>query len=744
MLFFSSSSSPSKKTTQNSLSTWISLLESSQLESKKLCLYQIQASLPLPEKEREILIPILFSALKKAKEETKGLILKTLRCLLISRQGQEKSYLLKEVERLKSQLVDFVQEDQKSSKKDDDLIRFIYKLVSLPKEEPKEKNGEENRKDSSLEKPTIFPVTEREDKKRKRPRLGTILVRRNTLSQQQLENALEEQKMKGGKLGEVLILLGYLNSKEVGLALAVQFSLPYVDVYRGTIPDEVISLIPHSIAQEKNREVIPLRHWKNKILVAIQDPCSRIAEDLSFFLGLEIELALTSPEAMGKALRRYYGEKREGSFDYTSLKFSDDVKDKGDCLSRRPKEKDREPVFSDKELTKENLSPQRISRKRIPFGRKKSFSSEEKENGPKQKNFEHFLSKEAGKPGLLEHLFTRSNLLLKSIQVTIGLKFILLVNAFDIIVEEINAYRQEISQAWRMFRGNQPEIKRDNSQQQVSNIIEDLCASRLQLSRLFLWAGFEREKQTKDFVCLEKNRRMLESRFPLKIVMETRSHLNQMKQNLALMAPLPAQKRIPRSLTNFLSSFFPSPAHFFVSWRDLFVLTFQLSYSRREVEEMYRNLIIHYFVLIAHYQKTCVENIAEEIKDLLPIKEYEHVMIQRLDIPEREDNLEAAIEECQNSIQRLIQVLCNPDALMNPRKWSRYDLVWEMGKNRDNNAVHPFFALELERWLYTVVKIALKKKGFKMNEKEKQLRWREEKEFRQRLTLEKKCSLSFL
>jgi hypothetical protein len=54
-------------------------------------------------------------------------------------------------------------------------------------------------------------------------RLGDIVVERNMVTPQQLEQALEEQRVTGGKLGETLVELGFITRDELAGAISEQW-----------------------------------------------------------------------------------------------------------------------------------------------------------------------------------------------------------------------------------------------------------------------------------------------------------------------------------------------------------------------------------------------------------------------------------------------------------------------------------------------------------------------------------------
>lgn len=55
--------------------------------------------------------------------------------------------------------------------------------------------------------------------------VGSILLRRKFITQDQLDHALEQQEAAGGKLGEVLVNMGFVERSDVEAALRYQESL---------------------------------------------------------------------------------------------------------------------------------------------------------------------------------------------------------------------------------------------------------------------------------------------------------------------------------------------------------------------------------------------------------------------------------------------------------------------------------------------------------------------------------------
>ena len=142
-------------------------------------------------------------------------------------------------------------------------------------------------------------------------KLGSILVKDGIITESQLEEALRNQVIFGGKIGTNLIELGYITTERLSDALARHKGVPHVnpsDIH--SIPPEVILLIPSELA--KKHQVIPVKLEKKRLTVAMSDPADLAAVDrLSFMTGMYINPVVIPELLLIMALERYYKIKRE-------------------------------------------------------------------------------------------------------------------------------------------------------------------------------------------------------------------------------------------------------------------------------------------------------------------------------------------------------------------------------------------------------------------------------------------------
>ena len=135
-----------------------------------------------------------------------------------------------------------------------------------------------------------------------RPMLGWVLVKRGSITAEQLDVALAEVKRTGMRLGEVLISRGWLFEGDLARALAMQFELEYVDLSVTSLDQYVARMLPLEVA--RRMFAVPVR-WvgENGILVAVADPCDVDVAGLEQILKHQVTVAVGERTAIQSAWR---------------------------------------------------------------------------------------------------------------------------------------------------------------------------------------------------------------------------------------------------------------------------------------------------------------------------------------------------------------------------------------------------------------------------------------------------------
>src|SRR5690242_12359046 len=136
-------------------------------------------------------------------------------------------------------------------------------------------------------------------------RIGELLVREKMLSLQQLQQAQDEAKRTGKRLGATLARLGYVDDQRLTQFVAKQYSLPSINLSEIEIDQAVLKLVPREICEK--HQVIPVRRNGPTLVVAMADPSNIYAiDELKFLTQYNIDPVVSSEAGIEAALSRYY------------------------------------------------------------------------------------------------------------------------------------------------------------------------------------------------------------------------------------------------------------------------------------------------------------------------------------------------------------------------------------------------------------------------------------------------------
>lgn len=149
-----------------------------------------------------------------------------------------------------------------------------------------------------------------------------LLLRDGVVSLDQLSEATTLARETDIPIAEALIQLSYAEPAAVYKAMAKFHKLVFVDLAEVKIADEVIQLVPESVARE-NR-IIPYKDEDGALHVLVNDPFDlETIEKLRFILNRKIETALAPRESILEAINRYYGQVEGESADSILQEFTD-------------------------------------------------------------------------------------------------------------------------------------------------------------------------------------------------------------------------------------------------------------------------------------------------------------------------------------------------------------------------------------------------------------------------------------
>lgn len=141
---------------------------------------------------------------------------------------------------------------------------------------------------------------------RQKIKLGDVLVNAGTITEEQLQQALAEQKQKDIPLGKALVQLGFLTEEKFLNNLAAQLKIPYLDMQGVKISQEAIRKVSESVARK--HMIIPIDIENGTLRLAMADPLDIFAVDeVTIQSGLDVATVLAAESDIERAIQEEYG-----------------------------------------------------------------------------------------------------------------------------------------------------------------------------------------------------------------------------------------------------------------------------------------------------------------------------------------------------------------------------------------------------------------------------------------------------
>ncbi len=136
-------------------------------------------------------------------------------------------------------------------------------------------------------------------------KLGEILVRENLITPQQLREALDYQRVNGGRLGSNLVKLGVISDDVITAVLSRQYGVPSINLDLFHIEPSIIKLISQEVALKYT--VLPISRVGATLTLAMADPTNVFAmDDIKFMTELNVEPVIASEASIQMAIGKYY------------------------------------------------------------------------------------------------------------------------------------------------------------------------------------------------------------------------------------------------------------------------------------------------------------------------------------------------------------------------------------------------------------------------------------------------------
>jgi len=121
----------------------------------------------------------------------------------------------------------------------------------------------------------------------------------------QLEAALSHQRNWGGKLGCVIVELGFAREEDIARVISEKMGVPYMNLFEPELSPDIFKVLKADMA--KKFGVVPVRKEANMLVLAMSDPMDiETMDNIRFITGLTIKPVMAMATEIKDAIRKYY------------------------------------------------------------------------------------------------------------------------------------------------------------------------------------------------------------------------------------------------------------------------------------------------------------------------------------------------------------------------------------------------------------------------------------------------------
>ncbi|HEY8500968.1 MAG TPA: type II secretion system protein GspE, partial [Clostridia bacterium] len=165
--------------------------------------------------------------------------------------------------------------------------------------------------------------------------LGNQLIKLGKITPEQLEKALKQQKLIGekgkkGKLGQILVDMGFCTEEDIADAMAKKSGSVYYSLNKYVIDINAMNLIPPETAVKY--QALAIGFDGGRLLVAFMNPDDIIAiDDLRILTGYDIQPVVVPDKELTAAIKKYVR-------DSSDIEHEDDYVEEIDLTEEMPED----------------------------------------------------------------------------------------------------------------------------------------------------------------------------------------------------------------------------------------------------------------------------------------------------------------------------------------------------------------------------------------------------------------------
>jgi general secretion pathway protein E len=141
---------------------------------------------------------------------------------------------------------------------------------------------------------------------RSKEKIGELLLRHTSLTRAQLEESLEQQRLEGGLLGDILLQRNFIHPHDLIKVVCLQIGIPYqTDIKVDEIDANIVKDL--SINYAKHHEVLPCMETDFSVTVLMSNPFNfNVVNDLNMIFKKKVKIICTTPLKIEDAINRVY------------------------------------------------------------------------------------------------------------------------------------------------------------------------------------------------------------------------------------------------------------------------------------------------------------------------------------------------------------------------------------------------------------------------------------------------------
>ncbi len=146
-------------------------------------------------------------------------------------------------------------------------------------------------------------------KSKSKVKLGEMLLDAGLINKNQLAIALTNQREWGGRLGSILVNMGFIKEEKLAQFLSHQLSIPSIDLGSIRIKDNVIKIITKEVAEKYMLMPVASKSSAGSytVLIAMADPLDLGAiDEIQFSTGMKVKAGIAQEGAIWRAIQIYY------------------------------------------------------------------------------------------------------------------------------------------------------------------------------------------------------------------------------------------------------------------------------------------------------------------------------------------------------------------------------------------------------------------------------------------------------